>query len=373
MPHILYSFAMYEESVAAAREGIAVHVRAGLNRYGQIGVRENGIGALCALGRPAEAVEMLGDEPEAISPDVGIWLHVRHAQLGAMLGDLDAAAARFVRCRAVPGLNAMVLAPICALQAETALWREDVETALEAVVSGEAKLVEDERLDAAPLLCTAVRVQAAAAAAGVVAPDAARAEADRLIARLRRVVSKGTAPLPEPDQRLVHALAERSRLEPSPDPAAWAAATAGWTALRRPYEAAYSGWRWAEALASARGPRDEVEHVLRNAHAAAVGVGTPHLVAAITGLARRARIALPGLEHDEHAPFGDLTAREREVLALVADGRTNRQIAEELFITDKTASVHVSNILAKLGAANRGEAAALAHRAGFDNEPSLQG
>jgi DNA-binding CsgD family transcriptional regulator len=57
-----------------------------------------------------------------------------------------------------------------------------------------------------------------------------------------------------------------------------------------------------------------------------------------------------------------LTPREREVLALVADGRTNRQIAEALFISAKTASVHVSNILAKLGVANRGEAAAVAHR-----------
>jgi len=57
-----------------------------------------------------------------------------------------------------------------------------------------------------------------------------------------------------------------------------------------------------------------------------------------------------------------LTPREREVLALVAAGRTNRQIAETLFISIKTASVHVSNILAKLGVANRGEAAAVAHR-----------
>ena len=57
-----------------------------------------------------------------------------------------------------------------------------------------------------------------------------------------------------------------------------------------------------------------------------------------------------------------LTPREREVLALVADGRTNRQIAEALFISAKTASVHVSNILAKLRVTNRGEAAAVAHR-----------
>jgi DNA-binding NarL/FixJ family response regulator len=73
---------------------------------------------------------------------------------------------------------------------------------------------------------------------------------------------------------------------------------------------------------------------------------------------------LDGMKDDDGSAFPDLTPREREVLALVADGRTNRQIAQELFITDKTASVHVSNILGKLGASNRGEAAALAHKAG---------
>ncbi|WSF37127.1 LuxR C-terminal-related transcriptional regulator [Streptomyces sp. NBC_01351] len=57
-----------------------------------------------------------------------------------------------------------------------------------------------------------------------------------------------------------------------------------------------------------------------------------------------------------------MTSRERDVLRLVAAGSTNRKIAEELFISPKTASVHVSNILAKLGVTGRGEAAALAHR-----------
>jgi DNA-binding NarL/FixJ family response regulator len=62
-----------------------------------------------------------------------------------------------------------------------------------------------------------------------------------------------------------------------------------------------------------------------------------------------------------HEPLG-LTAREFEVLRLVAAGRSNREIASELFISAKTASVHVSNILAKLDASSRGEAAATAHR-----------
>jgi DNA-binding CsgD family transcriptional regulator len=61
-----------------------------------------------------------------------------------------------------------------------------------------------------------------------------------------------------------------------------------------------------------------------------------------------------------------LTRREAEVLALVAEGQTNRQIGQALFITPKTASVHVSRILAKLGVAGRGEAAAIAHRLGLD-------
>ena len=60
-----------------------------------------------------------------------------------------------------------------------------------------------------------------------------------------------------------------------------------------------------------------------------------------------------------------LTAREREVLGLVALGRTNRQIADELFISENTAGVHVSNIIGKLGVTGRGEAAALAYRLGL--------
>jgi DNA-binding NarL/FixJ family response regulator len=97
------------------------------------------------------------------------------------------------------------------------------------------------------------------------------------------------------------------------------------------------------------------------------------LLAEVESLARRARIDLTGPEDAGGADGGSrkpaaatdrfgLTRREREVLALVAEGRTNRRIAEALFISDKTASVHVSNILAKLGVANRGEAAAVAHR-----------
>jgi DNA-binding CsgD family transcriptional regulator len=335
-------------------------------------VHENAAGALCALGRPGEAAEVLGDEEGSFTSNT-LCLHMRLAKVALLQGDLDAAAARLERARATPDVEAMILMPECAMQADVALWRGDLDTALAAVRTGEAELVEDDRLAAAELLAVALRAQADAAEAGAIDPAAASSETNRLLTRLHRVARSGQSRLPEPDVQLRLGEAERSRLDPTPDPAPWQAAAAGWEALGRPYEAAYAEWRLAQALAGAHAPRDELERALQSAHAAAGTVGAAHLVEAIEGLARRTRVALPGMQATDGSAFPGLTAREREVLALVADGRTNRQIAETLFITEKTASVHVSNILGKLGAANRGEAAALARRVGFELEPSPHG
>jgi DNA-binding NarL/FixJ family response regulator len=109
---------------------------------------------------------------------------------------------------------------------------------------------------------------------------------------------------------------------------------------------------------------------LQSAHATAERLGAAPLRRELEGLARRARIDLTQPTAAEAAPprpadpYG-LTPREREVLALVADGCTNPQIAQALFISARTAGIHVSNILAKLGVASRGEAAAIAHRSGL--------
>jgi DNA-binding NarL/FixJ family response regulator len=103
-------------------------------------------------------------------------------------------------------------------------------------------------------------------------------------------------------------------------------------------------------------------------------LGARPLDAEVKALARRARLdlaphagaAAPASGAPTPAEQLGLTPREAEVLALVAAGRSNRQIAQELFISPKTASVHVSNILAKLGVAGRVEAATIAHRLGLD-------
>jgi DNA-binding CsgD family transcriptional regulator len=359
--HVLSCFGRYEESVALAREGIAMHASAGLAGHGAIGVHENAAGALCALGRVDEAAAMIAGqlEHEPVAADT-ICLHLRRAQVHLVRGELDVAARLLAQLRGLSEAESFVMVPVCAMQADVALWRGELGTAREATLAGEALLVEAEQLDAAPLLAVAVRTAADARDAG---------EADRLVARLSALVGERLAPLPEPGLQLALAIAERTRLAPEPDPEAWRAVVAGFDALGRPYELAYGNWRLAEALAAARGDREELERALVAAHAAALGLGARHLLDVVGALARRARIALPAGD-GAGAPGGDdafagLTPREREVLGLLAGGATNREIAGELFITEKTASVHVSNILAKLGAANRGQAAALAHQAGF--------
>ncbi len=153
------------------------------------------------------------------------------------------------------------------------------------------------------------------------------------------------------------------------DPAAWLAATgmvdrpAGPAHLR-----AYVRYRLGAALAAA-GDRPAATTALREAAERANHLGAGLVLHWVNDLSRRARIPLL----DTVPPTGDgglgLTAREREVLRLVAAGRSNRQIGDELFISTKTASVHVSNIIAKLGVTSRGEAAALAYRAGLIDGP----
>ena len=125
-------------------------------------------------------------------------------------------------------------------------------------------------------------------------------------------------------------------------------------------------WRQAEALVAA-GDRDGAADAAQAAHGAAVRLGAGWLRSEIEGLAARARLALDEdvAEPPETAPEEDtfgLTSRERQVLALVAEGATNREIGAQLFMAEKTASVHVSRILSKLNVRSRTEAAAVAHR-----------
>ncbi|WP_167156690.1 helix-turn-helix transcriptional regulator [Streptomyces sp. MBT27] len=162
--------------------------------------------------------------------------------------------------------------------------------------------------------------------------------------------------------------AELDRAEGRETAARWEAVVQALGPLERPYELALARHRSAHALLAEGGDRETVATLLRQAHAEAERLGARPLREQLELLARRARVSLSapdpaGAEEpaDPVEALG-LTSREQDVLRLVAAGHSNRQIAEELYISPKTASVHVSNILAKLGVSGRGEAAALAHR-----------
>jgi ATP/maltotriose-dependent transcriptional regulator MalT len=191
--------------------------------------------------------------------------------------------------------------------------------------------------------------------------------------------------------------AERSRAAGQDTPVTWTAAVSAWENAEDAYPLCYSRLRLAEALTAA-GDLDAAGHAVRQCYVLARRLGAEPFAAEARALARRARLPLPdegepaadqaapgqagpgrtepGVPKaagsgaaaprpaDELARFG-LTDREREVLALVAAGRSNPEIAKALFISAKTASVHVSNILAKLGVSGRVEAAAVAHRLGI--------
>jgi DNA-binding CsgD family transcriptional regulator len=166
---------------------------------------------------------------------------------------------------------------------------------------------------------------------------------------------------PEGMAWLARAEAEWSRLEGPSDPALWRSALDVF-GYGYPYEQARCRWRLAEALLAAD-RRDEAAAEVAAAYEVAVRLGAEPLRQALEALARRGRLDA-GLPVATHAD-GTLTAREREVLALLARGRTNRQIGRTLFISEKTASVHVSHILGKLGASGRTEAVAIASRRGM--------
>ncbi|WP_405623082.1 helix-turn-helix transcriptional regulator [Streptomyces sp. NBC_00076] len=165
---------------------------------------------------------------------------------------------------------------------------------------------------------------------------------------------------PEGQAWLARAEAEWARAVSGPDAAAWGRAVDAFD-FGDVYERARCQVRFAEALLAGE-RREEAGVAAREARAAAVRLGATPLLEQVDALIRRGRLAqTPGAD----ARTTILTAREQDVLRLLALGRSNRQIGEDLFISAKTASVHVSNILAKLGAASRTEAVAVAYRQGL--------
>ena len=267
------------------------------------------------------------------------------------------------------------------LLAEHALWHGETERAL-AEAQAAIALTVDPSWGYSPSVIRPAAVALSARADRAVraraAGDEESANAELIAAgELRQIAREGAAfrkrPKfvlgPEGRGWLARAEAEYRRASGDNDPQAWQAVL-GEFGPDYVYEIARTRWRLAEALAEA-GHRDEAAEQWRQAVQAVDRLEARPLRRALDDLARRARIGTAE-HHGDGAVLAALTSREREVLRLIAAGRSNREIASVLFIAPKTASVHVSNILGKLGAASRTEAAAIAHREGLVSQPSAR-
>ena len=304
------------------------------------------------------------------------WLLSNRLRLRAGTGELEEARADLA---AYEALGEKVIGPdpdlLNARQAELAIAAGEPTVARGLVREPLARTVEPESdTDARMLMLIGMRAEseetdltrAASDGERVAAAIASALDLEEQIERQARGLAELTSRIPaviEADLHLARALAGRVRGEHDPD--AWALAVAGRRGLARPYEVA-STLMHSAIVHLARKRRDEGAASLAEAHAIAVGLGARPLQVRIESLARRARIGLEGVATaDDTADRLGLTRREREVLALLADGRSNRQIGEQLYMAESTAGVHVSNILGKLGVTRRSEAAAVAHRMGL--------
>ncbi len=414
------------EAVEVAYRGIEDARQAGLEAvYGNF-LRGNVSESLYLLGRWTEARELASRALDWLP--TGVIFLTAAVQLAMIEIETEAGerAARYLgrttlEFDAVP--EPQLAGSYYLASASFALWRGDVADAARSVERGWAAVRETEEwVLAARMAAMVARVDAAIGAEAReqrrLAPLAtARGRTAEVVRTAAGLVRASGAPTSAGSRRIAEAYlatarAFQRRLEGDDDPAIWDRVAASWADLSAPYDVAMARWRQAEAILTAGGSRSgraDAQVPMLEASRLAISLQARPLLRELRELAGRARITLPdavGLELEEHAPsagagvpvgpagdgskgvsgarsdlvraiagesqviarrqdaFG-LSAREQEVLVLVAQGRTNREIGERLFISQKTVGVHVGNILAKLAVSGRVEAAAVAIRLGL--------
>lgn len=386
----------HDEAIATALAGYEVALERGVRRFAF--ARMNAAESMIPLGRLGEAGQIVADTPDIEGHMAGIHTALTGAWWRLRSGDVDGVE------DALAALGPVVAAEDN-LQFEGALTRNRLELAWligdrrdpwpVAAVVLDRPVATDAGQARPEILALVARLEAdraldatsdpdgqAQASAGLArALEASDALADQILATMR----------PELAIALIAAEHERGHRHHHPAASRWADAAAAARAASDPWHEAYSTWRQAEALAQ-QGARDDAASAASSGRALAERIGAAALVARIDELRGWARLPDPAagttagptpitpVDDHDRGPDNDgdgdalqlarymdafgVTPREAEVLALVAEGRTNGEIGAALFISTKTASVHVSAILAKLGVRTRTQAAAAAHQLG---------
>jgi DNA-binding CsgD family transcriptional regulator/tetratricopeptide (TPR) repeat protein len=381
----------FEEGLRVSTEGLESARRVGLLLRFGAGLRASAGDILLRCGRWEDADRITREGLDLDADTSGsLYLRATRVMFLAARGQRDEMTAELeiVDRLAGPDIDPDVRAYVLQSRAEAALLEGRPADALREVEEALAQFAgSDEIYLVAPLLVLGMTAAADLAENGRAFRDPGRVAAAEetgkvLLAQVSALAGdqSGAAETPSVRAAIATAKAEASRLDGTSDSTLWSAAAAAWDAVPMPHPAATARARAGEAVLLVRGPRDEAARLLREAHSGAVALGATPLRERIEAIAGRARVELAGpiAASDADAPptgtpatasrgpaeILGLSAREWEVLELVAAGRSNAEIAETLFISPKTASVHVTHILDKLGVNNRVEAATIAVRVG---------
>jgi DNA-binding CsgD family transcriptional regulator len=360
----LQTMARHGEALALSMEGAGIARAHGLDASFGAFLRLNASEALWAMGRWNEADEQLR-EVEATEPiGVEAWRATEmRALLAAGRGRFDDARREEHAMASMRGFtDEKERLAVGRLNITIAAWDGDTATAAQRALAAVHLPIRDTRL------CLDVGIAVVLDGLGACGPEHESIARDLAHAFEVWVDEERWGGGRPGDLAAIKSTvaAEVQRAAGESDPHAWLAVAAQWDTFAMVPRASYARWRAAEAFVAVD-DREQATVVAREAYEQASTVGWAWVRDGVAVLARRARLALdlPVPSALTPAEKLGLTPRELEVVELVAEGRTNRQIAEALFISTKTASVHVSNILGKLDVANRGEAAAAARRLGL--------
>lgn len=345
------------QAAEVGREGLAYanryHVRGGMTDWLRMELAD----VYLRLGQLEAAERTLAEVRTGWIVGVnGQYFHILNAWLDVVRGHVEEAAEHYrLADELAPRItDPQAIGPKVGVRMLLALARDEADP--------------DQAREALDLVEPFVADTSASNGMALVARMAARAGADDVVDRIRSLFAKRREGANDVLGANIDGWfglldAERATLVGDPDVDPWRTARDGLVQRENAEQALYASGRLADALARA-GATAEATEELAAAHRRAQEIGATARVDDLEEVARRRRLKLAGVVGSSRSLAG-LTARETEVLTLLAEGRTNREIGERLYITEKTASVHVSNILAKLGVSNRGEAAALARDLGL--------